>query len=178
LLVLAPLVLANGSLSEPSAPRAASKTSPDTVRLCDPAEPGEKLFFSGQVLDYAGRPLSKAAVVAHHTDHRGLYNPRGSDTRVPRIRGVAVTDADGWFRFTTVRPAAYPDASQPAHIHLVVGAPAHQIRYVELWFTDDPFVTADRRRDAEGSQTLFIVQPSKGADGVWTFRQDIRLDDN
>ena len=36
---------------------------------------------------------------AYHTDRSGLYNPPDSATRVPRLRGVAVTDEEGRFGF-------------------------------------------------------------------------------
>src|SRR6188508_2154675 len=103
------------------------------VSLCGSDEPGEKLEFWGRVLDYRGRPLSKAAVVAYHTDRTGLYNLPSAGTRVPRLRGVCVTDEAGRFGFTSIRPAAYPNGNDPAHIHMVITAPAHQMRYVEYW---------------------------------------------
>src|SRR5262245_38948174 len=59
---------------------------PSLVALCAPDEPGVKVAFWGRVLDYQGRPLAKAAVVAYQADRAGLYNPPGSPTRVPRIR--------------------------------------------------------------------------------------------
>src|SRR5437867_8805596 len=76
----------------------------DTVALCAPDEPGEKLVFNGRILDYEGRPLEKASIVAYHADRQGLYNPPEAKTRVPRLRGVAVTDRRGGFRFATIRP--------------------------------------------------------------------------
>lgn len=51
------------------------------VAICSSDEPGERLVFSGRILDYQGKPLSKASVVAYHADSQGLYNPRNSATR-------------------------------------------------------------------------------------------------
>src|SRR5438067_879687 len=68
-------------------------TSVKPVSLCHAAEPGEKLSFSGCVIDYQGKPLAMAAVVAYNADRNGLYVPTGSTTRIPRIRGVCVTDS-------------------------------------------------------------------------------------
>lgn len=145
-----------------------------SVILCGPDEPGERLIFGGQVLDYQGRPLAKAAVIAYHTDTYGLYNPRDSDTRVPRIRGVAVTDAEGRFRFSTIRPGAYPNGNEPAHIHLSVTAPAHHVRFVDYWFEGDPLITAGRRASAATNSDLIIVRPGRTPDG-WTFTHNVRL---
>jgi len=102
----------------------AAPASLPAVIIAGTEEPGTRIEFTTQVLDYDGRPLSRAAVVAYHADSTGLYNPPASATRIPRIRTVAVTGDDGRVRFSTVRPDAYPDRSEPAHIHLVVTAPA------------------------------------------------------
>jgi len=161
-----------------SGPAASSGVKAVTVRIADPTEPGTKLVFGGHVLDYGGRPLAKAAVVAYHTDAKGYYNPPRSESRVPRIRAVAVTAEDGSFRFETIRPGAYPDGGVPAHIHMVVTAPAHHPRYLEFWFADDPLVTDARRREVASNDGFVVVAPRKGADGVATFLQDITLRGN
>lgn len=131
--------------------------------------------MTGRVLDYDGRPLSGAAVIAYHTGEDGLYNPRRSDTRVPRLRGTAVTANDGTFAFHTIWPGAYPEGGAPAHIHLIVTAPAHHPRFLEVQFEGDPHLTREHREHAERTGTAIIVRPSKGADGVWAFHQDVRL---
>jgi protocatechuate 3,4-dioxygenase beta subunit len=164
-----------------SVPRAPAAPGNDgTIRLCGPEEPGERLVFTGRVLDYGGRPLAKAAVIAYHADRNGLYNRRGSDTRVPRLRGVAVTDARGGFRFSTVRPGAYPDGSEPAHLHVAVLAPAHEVRHVEYWFEGDPLLTERHRSQAARGSSAVIVPLSRdrASGGAWTFRHDIRLEGN
>jgi len=145
------------------------------VRMCDDQEPGQRMGFYGRLRDAQGRPLANAAVVAYQADTSGLYAPRDSGTRNPRICGVAVTDRDGWYRFQTVRPGSYPGTKEPAHIHLTVAAPFHEIRYVTFWFDDDKLVEAVRaRKDKE----TVIVAPRKLDDGGVTFRHDIALAEN
>ena len=148
------------------------------VVLCGADEPGERLIISGRVLDYQGRPLSKAAVVGYHADRNGLYNPPNSPTRVPRLRGVAITGEDGGFRFVTVRPGPYPNGSEPAHVHLEVKAPAHHLRFVTYWFEGDPLITAERRKKLATDPELVLVKLSRDAEGVWSFAHDIRLEGN
>ncbi len=148
------------------------------VTIPQPGEPGEALRFWGRVLDMDGRPLSKAAVVAYHTDSTGLYNPRGGGTRVPRLRGVAVTDAEGRFGFVTIRPAAYPDRTQPAHIHLSVTAPAHHVRYLEYWFEGDPLITPGLRAQASRNPSTVIVDLQRDSGGGASFSHEIRLEGN
>jgi protocatechuate 3,4-dioxygenase beta subunit len=144
-------------------------------------EPGDRLVFSGHILDYQGQPLSKASVVAYHADRTGLYNPVNSRSRVPRLRGVAITDEKGEYRFSTIRPGPYPDESEPAHIHVVVTAPAHHVRHVAFRFEGDPLITERLRGEAaragETGETV-IVKAKLGSGGVWAFRQDIRLEGN
>jgi protocatechuate 3,4-dioxygenase beta subunit len=165
-------------LSTPGRVQTDTLTDPPAqlVALSGPDEPGEKLEFWGRVLDYRGQPLSKAAVVAYHTDRTGLYNSPSAGTRVPRLRGVSVTDEAGRFGFTSIRPAAYPNGSDPAHIHMVVTAPAHQMRYVEYWFSDDPLVTKTQRERAVGNPSLAIVELSGDAKQGWKFSNDIQLE--
>jgi protocatechuate 3,4-dioxygenase beta subunit len=94
------------------------------------------------------------------------------------LRGVAVTDERGRFEFRTIRPVAYPDGSEPAHVHVAVMAPAHHARYLDYWFAGDPLITARRRREAARNPNTVIVSPVRGAQGVWRFRHDIRLQGN
>src|SRR5262245_13214170 len=146
------------------------------VALCGPEEPGEALTFGGRVLDYQGRALAKAAVVAYNADRAGLHVPPNSGTRVPRLRGVSVTDELGRFRFSTVRPGPYPSGSEPARIHLVVTAPAHRPRFVTYWFEGDPLITAAKREKATRDPEFVIIPLARGSGGTWTFAHDIRLE--
>jgi protocatechuate 3,4-dioxygenase beta subunit len=158
--------------------RAGPSADPSSVALCGPDEPGERFTFSGRVLDYRGQPLSEAAVIAYHAGHDGLYNLPSSPTRVPRLRGVAITGEDGVFRFTTVRPGAYPDGSEPAHVHLEVKSAAHHLRYVTYWFEGDPLITDERRRTVTAASETVIVELTRESGGAWTFTRDIRLEGN
>ena len=165
-------------LSSPDRVQTDTLTEPPSqlVALSGADEPGEKLEFWGRVLDYRGRPLDGAAVVAYHTDRTGLYNSPSAGTRIPRLRGVSVTDAAGRFGFTTIRPAAYPTGTDPAHIHMTITAPAHQMRYIEFWFSDDPLVTKEKRERAERDPALVVVELSGDAKQGWKFSHDIQLE--
>lgn len=144
------------------------------VAMCPEDEPGEQLEFYGRVLDERGQPLPKASVIAYNTDATGLYVPRGNPSRTPRIRAVAVTNDDGWYRFRTVRPGGYPDTDDPQHIHLHIDAAVHKHTYRTLWFENDPRVTPAKRRALD--RETVIVPLRKRDDGVWTTRLDVRLE--
>lgn len=144
------------------------------VAMCPDEEPGERLEFYGRVLDEHGNPLPKASVIAYNTDAQGLYVKAGSTSRTPRINAVAVTNADGWYRFRTIRPGGYPNTDDPQHIHLHIDAAVHKHTFRTLWFEDDPRLTPAKRRSLD-SETV-IVPLRKRGDGVWTTRYDVRLE--
>src|SRR4029434_3622096 len=64
-------------------------------------------------------------------------------------KGQVVTDADGKYRFLTIRPGAYPwrntyNAWRPAHIHFSVFGPAFATRLVtQMYFPGDPLLAHD-----------------------------------
>jgi protocatechuate 3,4-dioxygenase beta subunit len=63
--------------------------------------------------------------------------------------GRVLTDSEGCYRFTTVKPGAYPwrnheNAWRPAHIHLSVFGRAFTERLVtQMYFPGDPLFSAD-----------------------------------
>lgn len=150
---------------------------PETVVVCGDNEPGERMIFSGRVLDYQGKPLAKAVILIHQTDVQGLYTPKNATSRLPRLRASAVTDDLGRFRFSTIRPGAYPDASQPPHIHAAVAGHIHHLQFVTFLFDGDPLLTDEWKEALKDEPEARIVKPVKGEDGTWRFEYDIRLED-
>ncbi len=63
--------------------------------------------------------------------------------------GLVVTDSEGRYQYTTIRPGAYPwgnheNAWRPAHIHLSLLGPAFATRLVtQMYFPDDPLIEID-----------------------------------
>lgn len=83
---------------------------------------GEVFHLFGQVLDPDGRPLSRAEVQIWQCDARGYYHhPRDRGGQAdPNFQGfgTAATDAEGAYRFRTIRPVPYP--GRTPHIHVAV----------------------------------------------------------
>lgn len=156
-------------------------TPASRARIAPAGEPGEPLVLSGRVLDARGMPRAGVIVYAYHTDAHGFYPPipGARDTaanRHGRLRGWAVSDAEGRYRFDTIRPASYPTRDVPAHIHMHVLEPGCSTYYIDdVLFTDDPLLTpAQRRAHANGRGGDGIVTPLRVAGG-WQVTRDIRV---
>ena len=145
----------------------------EIVTLCEANEAGDRIVFSGRVLDMDGLPLAKAAVVAYGADAQGHYAPPETGSRNPRLRGVAITDDQGRYAFETVYPGGYPGREDPSHVHLTVTAPMHGVKYVTFWFEGDPRLTPAKRRAID--RETVIVELGRLPDGRQAFTHDIRL---
>lgn len=151
------------------------------ARIAAQGEPGEPLTLAGRVLAADGSPRAGIVVYAYHTDAHGLYPPipgarDSAANRHGRLRGWVVSDAQGRYRFDTIRPASYPSRDVPAHIHMHVLEPGCSTYYIDdVMFTDDPLMTpAQRRAHATGRGGSGIATPTH-ANGGWQVERDIRL---
>lgn len=116
---------------------------------------GPRTIVSGRVLDEDGTPLPGCAVEIWQADSNGRYaHWRETDYPAPldpNFIGVgrSTTDADGIYRFTTIRPGPYPwgnhpNAWRPAHIHFSILGPSLGSRLVtQMYFPGDPLLDLD-----------------------------------
>ena len=145
-------------------------------------EPGTPLILTGRVYRPDGTtPAPDVIIYVHHTNAQGVYPRRGDEKAWGRrhgyLRGWVKTNAAGEYRFETVRPAAYPGRSDPAHIHMTVKEPERREYWIdEVVFTDDPLVTAQYRAREERRGGSGILTPTRDASGSWTVRRDIVLE--
>jgi protocatechuate 3,4-dioxygenase, beta subunit len=115
---------------------------------------GERIIVSGQVLEAGGRPVSNTLVEVWQCNAAGRY-PHVHDTHDAPLdpnflgAGRVLTDAQGRYQFTTIRPGAYPwrnnhNAWRPAHIHFSLLGPAFLTRLVtQMYFPGDPLLELD-----------------------------------
>jgi protocatechuate 3,4-dioxygenase, beta subunit len=115
---------------------------------------GERIVVTGRVLDSGGRPIPHTLVEVWQANAAGRYahevdrHPAPLD---PNFTGAGrcLTDADGRYRFVTVKPGAYPwrnhpNAWRPAHIHFSVFGRAFADRLVtQMYFPGDPLFDDD-----------------------------------
>lgn len=147
------------------------------ARIAPVGEAGELMILEGEVRTAAGQLASGIVVYAHHTDANGIY-PRDT-TRHGRLRAWVVTDAQGRYRFITIRPGAYPDARIPQHVHLQVIEPGLGTYYIdELEFDDDPLLTTQLRQSRPGRGGAGVNHPERKPNGAWRVRRDVTLGQN
>jgi protocatechuate 3,4-dioxygenase beta subunit len=149
--------------------------------LTTAGEPGVPMVVSGRIFAADGRtPAAGVTLHVYHTDARGLYSERDGrgGPPDPRIKGSMKTDREGRYEFRSIRPASYPGTRNPQHIHAKVFGAGYAERWIpEYWFDDDPLVTdAMRGRFAGLGAFSPIVTPKRGADGLFAFVRDIRLE--
>jgi protocatechuate 3,4-dioxygenase beta subunit len=101
---------------------------------------GQVIEVVGRVLDPDGRPVPRARLDLWQANAAGRYwhpaddNPAPLD---PEFQGSAqfLTDAQGRYRFRTIRPGRYP--GRVAHIHLDIKGREHRV-ITQMYFPDDP----------------------------------------
>lgn len=153
-----------------------------SVSIPPEGEAGEPLILTGRVYQPDGTtPAPDVVVYAYHTNAAGVYptrrTERGWGRRHGYLRGWVKTNAEGEYRFETIRPASYPNRTDPAHIHMIVKEPDRREYWIdEVVFTDDPLVTERYRDHEEGRGGSGIVTPTRDATGTWTVRRDIVLE--
>ncbi|MFI7642602.1 protocatechuate 3,4-dioxygenase subunit beta [Nonomuraea sp. NPDC049400] len=115
---------------------------------------GERITVQGRVLDRDGRPVRGQLVEIWQANASGRYLHQRDDHPAPldpNFTGVGrcLTDDEGGYRFTTIKPGAYPwrnhvNAWRPAHIHFSVFGRAFTQRLVtQMYFPNDPLFPYD-----------------------------------
>ncbi len=154
-------------------------TSIDT--LPDFKEPGPKLEISGTIYLIDGKtPARNVILYIYHTDQKGVYPQKGNETgwakRHGYLRGWIKTNADGKYRFYTLRPASYPNSRAPQHIHPVIKESNKNEYYIdEYLFIDDPYLDEKEKANQQKRGGSGIITLTKRQDGTWVGKRDIIL---
>ena len=127
----------------------------DDLTRQHPGEPiGERIIVHGRVLDEDGRPVPDTLVEIWQANACGRYRHKREQHPAPLDpnftgAGRTATDAQGRYRFVTIKPGAYPwgnhpNAWRPAHIHFSVFGPSFLSRLVtQMYFPGDPLFAFD-----------------------------------
>jgi protocatechuate 3,4-dioxygenase beta subunit len=155
------------------------------------AEPiGERIIVTGRVLDDRGKPIPNALVEVWQANACGRYMHKVDQHDAPldpnfHGAGRMLTDKNGVYRFTTIRPGAYPwrnhpNAWRPAHIHFsVFGVNFLQRLVTQMYFPGDPLLPLDPIYngipDKEARKQLISVYDHDVTQPAWAlgFRFDL-----
>lgn len=133
---------------------------------------GERIIVAGRVLDESGRGVPNALVEVWQANAAGRYHHPVDQHPAPLDpnftgAGRVLTDANGAYRFTSIRPGAYPwrnhpNAWRPAHIHFsICGVNFLQRLVTQMYFPGDPLLPLDPIYngvpDENGRQRLIAV---------------------
>lgn len=121
--------------------------------------PGQALFVTGKVVDRAGRPIAGAEVDVWHASPVGLYENQDPEQAEMNLRGKLITDADGVFRFRSVKMVGYPVPTggvvgrllaaqdrhpyRPAHLHALIVKPGFKVLISQVYDPEDPRLESD-----------------------------------
>ncbi len=115
---------------------------------------GERIVVTGRVLDEDGRSLPDTLVEVWQANGAGRYHHPVDTHDAPLDPnffggGRCVSDGQGRYSFTTIKPGAYPwpnhpNAWRPNHIHFSLFGPSFATRLVtQMYFPGDPLLALD-----------------------------------
>ena len=144
----------------------------------DGAPAGELATVTGRLVDAEGRPFAGALVEIWQANGYGRYNDeRDSSSRPldPRFRGygTCVTDADGAYRFATIRPVAY--TGRAPHIHFKVAGPGLAPLTTQMYVAGAPENDRDflLRSLSAAERARLVVPFERDAGSAWRGTFDI-----
>lgn len=126
----------------------------DLTRQHAGAPQGERIIVAGRLIDDSGKPIPNALIEIWQANAAGRYTHKGDQHSAPLDphfdgNGRVMTDANGNYRFVTIKPGAYPwrnhaNAWRPAHIHFSLFGLGYLSRLVtQMYFPGDPLLSLD-----------------------------------
>ena len=115
---------------------------------------GERIIVEGRVLDEDGRPQPGVLIEIWQANAAGRYDHERDQHDAPldpnfHGNGRVFSDAEGKYRFVTIKPGAYPwrnhhNAWRPNHIHYsLFGSGFAQRIITQMYFPGDPLLALD-----------------------------------
>jgi protocatechuate 3,4-dioxygenase beta subunit len=153
----------------------APKNALSTAIIASRNEHGDRLIVTGRALDQ-GRPVAGVSIYAFHADADGLYTKDGrNNDENARLFATLRTDAEGRYRYETIRPGGYDGLA--AHVHHVVTATGFKPRLCDLWFGDEPYFKTrlNAGLPLSAGKPMFVRMPTRDSNGVWHVTHDLEM---
>lgn len=160
---------------------------------------GEPAFYSGRVLSSDGTPVAGAVLDIWSGDGEGTYDMQMEEEVGMKARGRIRTDANGAYRFRSIKPNFYPVPTdgpvgrmllrmgrhpmRPGHIHMIVSAPGHAAITTHLFAAGSEYIDSDAVFGVKESLVTAFAKhpPGTAPDGTsmvepyYTVNYDFRL---
>lgn len=144
---------------------------------------GQIIEVSGRVLDRRGRPLPRARIELWQANAAGRYTHPSDNSPMPldpnfQGFGRLTADRDGRYRYTSIKPGAYPDGGdspRPPHIHLAIRGGNSRLT-TQMIFPGDPLNARDGLLRGVPLERLTAKAMGRGANGALQFEWDVVLD--
>lgn len=151
---------------------------------------GMPIVVGGRVTDEEGRPVRKALIEIWQANAKGKYDHPDDTTQAPvdpNLKGWArmLTDADGRYRFRSVKPGAYPNPGydnwmRPPHVHFSIFAAGLMQRLItQMYFPGEALNDIDPIlngiEDLEARASLIARALPDAPDGSRAYAFDIVL---
>jgi len=160
------------------APAAPEQGANGTIPMRE-GEAGTPLTWTGTITSTDGTPLDGAKVELWHADADGFYSQFAPGIPEWNLRGSFAVGADGAFEIHTIQPAPYQiptdgscgkliaaagwHAWRPAHLHVKVSAPGHELLTAQLYFPGDEHNDDDI---ASAVKPELVLSPVDAGDGT------------
>ena len=128
---------------------------PQRTVLANSEEPGTRIFISGNVTaNDCETPIPNAFVDVWHANDDGCYTifqeceSGNSDEDTYNLRGIIVTDENGYYAFESIWPGYY--AGRPRHFHYKITTPSQSELVTQCYFEVDPYINEEWEENHPG----------------------------
>ena len=131
---------------------------PFDADIAGPVE-GERVVLHGRVTSIDRTPVPHALLDVWQAAPNGLYDLQDKNQPEMNLRARLRTDAEGRYRFRSIKPASYPVPTdgpvgkmlnavgrhpfRPAHVHFLIAAPGHETLTTALYIDGDKYLDSD-----------------------------------
>ena len=158
-----------------------SENHPQRTVLANVDEPGTRIFISGVVTaNDCETPIQNALVDVWHANDEGCYTifqeceSGNSDNDTYNLRGIIVTDENGYYAFESIWPGYY--SGRPRHFHYKITTPSGLELVTQCYFEIDPFINEEWEQEHPGL-VIPLEEIENGLVGIFDIVMDEQAPD-